>query len=613
MALEYIYSVTGDAKSDRVDRYYLLPRATTPVTNCRICPKDKSGIEDRRRLESSPLCTVLYYLSTVTSGSIMAATVDDLNVPKLDGLPPSKRHKQLALFARNVSKDVVDQVLRTQQPDIHPQDYGELLFHVRIGERTLAALKSPWPSTRSWALKALTHQWNKSSRVVQDIGGAIRLADVLNSISFDDAKKLAYFLTRYHGEGDLRTTALDELVALVAPSLFPGKSATPHPASRLASIIVPQLLPALSFSTALQVIDVYGTIPPSSLRTLTRRRPEIVVHFLGSPRERGTTTKITLSDESLCHIFAFRKPPRVPKSAMEVDEGSRTHWGTEAFLSLLEKADNNNIQFVPTPLLICSTAVIALRASHSDDQRHRILVPVCKALQRSHSERLASTRLETLQRLILALALLWKTVNLATGKDYDNYIKDLGKISILPNQALNSSALHFILNPLPAHRRLLILNLLYGEPLETSKTFRCPPQLLCMLPAADGSKLLANIRCNFPEEPFSTETWPDTISPIISRYTSLSRIAFQNSQSRAVIYETALYHSWGKDDGNAHEAFMELMAQWRASAHRESDATKRTTTAGLIIRIAGLAGDSKLVLEAYKWVLERFEKVSTSI
>lgn len=542
----------------------------------------------------------------------MATTADGLNVPKLDILPPSKRHKQLALFARDVPKDIVDQHLRTQQPNIHPQDYGELLFHVRIGERTLAALQSPWPSTRSWALKALTHQWNKSSRAVQDIGGAIQLAHVLDSIAFDDAKKLVYFLSRCHGEGDPRTTALDELVALVAPSLFPGKSATPHPASRLASIIVPQLLPALSYSTALQVIDAYGTVPPSSLRSLTSRRPEILVHFLGSPRERGTTTKIALSDEALCHIFAFRKPPRIPKSAM-VDGGSETHWGTEAFLSLLEKADNDDIQFLPTPLLVSSCAVVALRASRSDDQRHRILVPVCRALQRSHHECLASTGLETLQHLILALALLWKRANLAAGKDYDIYIRDLGKIGILPNQTLNSSALHFILNPLAAHHRLLFLNLLYGEPLETSKTFRCPPQLLYMLPAADGRKLLANIRRNFPEEPFSTETWPDTISPIINRYTTLSRIDLQNGQSRAVIYETALHHSWGKDDGSAPEAFVELITQWRAFAHREPDATKRTTTAGLVIQIADLSGDSKLVLEAYKWVLERFEKVSTSI
>ena len=543
----------------------------------------------------------------------MATTADDLNIPKLDGVPPSKRHKQLALFARDVPKDILNQVLRTQQLNIQPQDYGELLFHARIGERTLAAIQSPWPSTRSWALKALTHHWNKSSRAVQDIGGAIQLADVFNSISFDDAKKLAYFLSRHYGEGDPRTMALEELVALVAPSLFPGKSATPHPASRLASIIVPRLLPALSFSTALQVIDVYDTIPPTSLRTLTKLRPEIVVHFLSLPRERGTTTKIKLFDETLCYIFAFRKPPRMPKSAMEVDEGSGIHWGTEAFLSLLEKAANNNIQLVPTPLLVCSAAVIALRASRSDDQRHRILVPVCKALLRSHNECPASTGLETLQCLISALCTLWKKANLATGKDYNNYIRDLGKMSILPNQALNSSALHFILNPLPAHRRLLVLNLLYGEPLETSKTFRCPPQLLYMLPVADRSKLLANIRRNFPEEPFSTEMWPDTISPIINQYTALSRIDFQNSQSRAVIYETALHHSWGEDDRNAHEAFMELIVQWKASAHREPDATKRTTTAGLVIRIADLSGDSTLVLEAYKWVLERFEKVSTSI
>ena len=545
----------------------------------------------------------------------MAATADDLCIPKLDGLPPSKRHRQLALFARDVPTEIVNQVLRTRQPDIHPQDYGELLFHVRLGERTLAALQSPWPSTRSWAVKALTHQWNKSSRAVEDIGGATQLADVFNSIPFDEAKKLAYFLSRYHGEGDPRTTALDELVALVAPSLFPNKSATPHPASRLASIIVPRLLPALSFSTVSQVIDIYGTIPSrsSSLHTLTRLRPEILIHFLSLPRERGSTTKISLSDGRLCYIFAFRKPPRMSISTMEVDEDSGTHWGTEAFLSLLEKADNGSIQFVPTPSLVCSATVTALKASRSDSQRHRILVPVSKTLQKFHNEDLTSTALNVLQRLILALALLWKRVNPAARKDYEGYIKHFGKMSILPNQAFDSSALHVILNPLPGHCRLLVLNLLYGEPLETSQAFRCPPQLLYMLPAADGIKLLASIRRNFPEKPFSTETWPCTTSPVINQCTEISRVAFENSQSRAVIHETTLRNSWGKDDGGARSAFMDLIEHWKVTAHRERDATKRTTAVGLVIRIAGLSGNSKLVLEAYKWALVRFENVSDSI
>ena len=541
----------------------------------------------------------------------MAATANDLFAPKLDGLPPSKRHKQLALFARDAPKDIVDQVLRTHQSNIHPQDYGELLFHARLGERTLAALHSPWLSTRWWAIKALAHQWNKSSRTVQEIGGAIQLAGVLDSIPFDDAKNLASRLSRHHGEGDPRTAVLEGLVALIAPSLFPGKSVTAHPACRLASVIVPRLLPALSLSTASQVIDAYGTIPSSSLRTLTRLRPEIVVLCLSLPRERGATTKIELSDERLCYIFAYRKPPRIQISAMEVDEGSGSHWGTEAFLGLLEKADKGNIQFVPTPSLVCSAAVIALRASCSENQRHRILVSVCKALQKAHNEYPASTRLNVLQSLVLAL--FWEMAESATGKVYENYIKRLGKISILPNQALDSSALHFILNPLPAHRRLLILNLLYGELLETSKTFRCPPQLLYMFPAADGIKVLANIRRNFPEKPFSTETWPDTTSPVINQYTALSRMAFQNDQSRAVIYDTALRHSWGKDDGSAKEAFVDLISHWKVSAHRELDATKRATAAKLVIQIAGLSGDSKLVLETYKWVLERFEKVNISI
>lgn len=538
----------------------------------------------------------------------MAATADDLVAPKLDGLPPSKRHKQLALFARDAPKDIVNQVLRTNQPNIHPQDYGELLFHVRLGEKTLAALHSPWPSTRLWAVKALAHQWNESSRAVQEIGGATQLADVLGSIPFDDAKNLASRLSRHHGEGDPRTEILEELVALIAPSLFPGKSATAHPTCRLASVIVPRLLPALSSSTASQVIDAYGTIPLGSLRMLTRLRPEIVVPCLSLPRERGDTPKIELSDEKLRHIFAFRKPPSMPISDMEVDEGLGSHWGTEAFLSLLEKAENDNIQFVPTPSLVCAAAVIALRASRGEDQRHRILVPVCKTLQRAHNEDPASTRLNILQRLVLALLKI--TTESATGKVYEDYVKQLGKISILPNQALDSSALHFILKPLPAHRRPLVLNLLYGEPLETSKTFRCPPQLLYMLPAADGIKVLANIRRNFPEKPFSTERWPDTTSPVINQYTAISRMAFENDQSRATIYETALRHSWGKDDGSAREAFMDLIALWKVSAHREQDATKRATTANLVIQIAALSGDSKLVLEAYKWVLERFEKVS---
>ncbi len=540
----------------------------------------------------------------------MGAIADDLFAPKLDGLPPSKRHKQLALFARDAPKDIVNQVLRTNQPNIHPQDYGELLFHVRLGERTLAALHSPWPSTRSWAVKALAHQWNESSRVAQNIGGTTQLADVLGSIPFDDAKNLASRLSKYHGEGDPRTVILEELVALIAPSLFPGKSVAAHPACRLASVIVPRLLPALSLSTALQVIDVYGTIPSSSLRTLTKLRPEIVVPCLSLPRERGATTKIELSDERLRYIFAFRKPPRVPISAMEVDEGSGSHWGTEAFISLLEKADNDSIQFVPTPSLVCSTAMIALGTSRSEDQRHRIIVPVFKALQKAHNEDPASTRLSTLQHFVLAL--FWKTAESATGKVYEDYVKQLGKISILPNQALDSSALHFILKPLPAHRRLLVLNLLYGEPLETSKTFRCPPQLLYMLPPADGIKVLASTRRNFPEKPFSTETWPGTTSPVINQFTALSRVAFRNDQSRATIYETALRHSWGKDDGSAREAFMDLIEHWKVSAHREPDATKRATAAMLVIRIADLSGDSKLVLEAYKWVSERFEKVNTS-
>lgn len=538
----------------------------------------------------------------------MAATVDDLYVLKLNGLPPSKRHKQLALFALNAPKDTVNQVLRTQQSNIHPQDHGELLFHLRLGERMLSALQSPWRSTRSWAIKALTHQWNKSSRAVQEIGGATQLADILNSIPFDDAKKIASLLSRHHGEGDPRTVVLGELLALIAPSLFPGKGATAHPASRLASVIVPRLLPALSLPTATQVIDAYSTIPSSSLRTLTKLRPEIVVQFLSLPREHGTTTKIKLPDERLCYIFAFRKPPRTPIAAMEVDEGPGGHWGTDAFLSLLEKADIGSIQFVPTPSLTCSAAVIALRASRSANQRHRILVPVCSFLQKAHCEDPASTGLKTLQHLILTL--LGKTANLTTQKDYEDYIKQLGKISILPNQPLDSSALHFILNPIPKHRRLLVLNLLYGELLETSKRFRCPPQLLYMLPAADGVKLLTNIRHTFPEKPFSTETWPGTTSSVINQYTALSCIDFQN---KAVVYETALRYSWGKDDGSAREAFMDLIAHWKVSAHREQDATKRTTAAGLVIRIADLSGDSKLVLEAYKWVLERFEKVRTSL
>jgi hypothetical protein len=477
----------------------------------------------------------------------MAGTAQDLFAPNLDGLPPSRRHKQLALYACSIPKDIVNQVLRTHQPNIHPQDYGELLFHVGLGERTLAALHSPWPSTRSWAVKALAHQWNKSSRAVQEIGGAIQLAGVLNSIPFDDAKNLTARLSRYHGERDPRTAVLGELAALIAPSLFAGKSDTAHPACRLASVIMPRLLPALPLSTALQVIDAYGTIPSSSLLTLTKLRPEIVVHFLSLPRERGTTTKVELPGERVCYIFAFRKLPRTPIPAMEVDDGSGSHWGTEAFLSLLEKADNDSIQFVPTPSLVCSAAVIALRASRSEDQRHRVLVPVCKALQKAHNEDPASTRLKTLQRLVLALCR--GTAESATGNVYEDYIKKLGKISILPNQDLDGSALHFILNPLPAHRRLLVLNLLYGEPLETSKMFRCPPQLLYMLPAADGIKLLANIRHNFPEQPFSTENWPDTTSHVINQYTALSRMPFLNSQSRAVIYETTLLHSWGKDDG----------------------------------------------------------------
>jgi hypothetical protein len=540
----------------------------------------------------------------------MVATADDLFAPKLDGLPPSKRHKQLASFARDAPKDIVNQVLRTHQQNIHPQDYGELLFHVRLGERTLAALHSPWPSTRSWAVRALAHQWNESSRAVQECG-TVQLADVLNSIPFDDAKNLASRLSRYHGEGDPRTVVLEQLVALIAPSLFPGKSVTAHPACRLASVIVPRILPALSLSTASQVIGAYGTIPSSSLRTLIKLRPEIVVPCLSLPRERGATSKLVLSDEWLCYIFASRKPPRMPISTMEVDEGSGSHWGTEAFLGLLEKADNDSIQFLPTPSLVCSAAVIALKASRSEDQRHRILVPVCKALQKAHNEDPASTRLNTLQRLVLAL--FRKTAEPTTGKVYEDYIRQLGKISSLPNQALDCSALHFILNPLPPHRRLLVLNLLYGELLETSKTFRCPPQLLSMLPAADGIKVLANIRRNFPERPFSTGTWPDTTSPVINQYTALSCMAFQDDQSRAVIYETSLRYSWGKSDESAREAFMDLIAHWKMSAHRELDAIKRATAAMLVIQIADLSGDSKLVLEAYKWVSERFEKVNTSI
>ena len=538
----------------------------------------------------------------------MVGTADDLFAPKLDGLPPSKRHKQLAVFARDAPKDIVNQVLRTHQSKIHPQDYGELLFHVRVEERTLAALHSPWQSTRSWAVKALARQWNESSRAVQEIGGAVQLADIFDSIPFDDAKKLASRLSRHHGEGDPRTAVLEELVALVAPSLFPGKSVTAHPACRLASVIVPRFLHALSLSTASRVIGAYGTIPSSSLRNLIKLRPEIVVLFLSLPRERGATTKIELSDEKLCYIFATRKPPSMPISAMEVDEGSGSHWGTEAFLSLLEKADNDSIQFIPLPSLVCSAAVIALRASSNEDQRHRILVPVCKALQRAHNESPASTGLNTLQRLVLELF-----AESTTGKVYEDYIRRLGKISILPNQALDSFALHFILSRVPPDRRLLVLSLLYGEPLETSKTFRCPPQLLYMLPAADGIKVLANIRHNFPEQPFSTEMWPSTISPVINQYTALSRMAFQNDQSRTVIYETALRHSWNKDDESAREAFLDLIAHWKVSAHREPDASKRATAAVLVIRIADLSGDSKLVLEAYEWVLERFEKVNTTI
>ncbi|PVF91656.1 hypothetical protein CPB86DRAFT_820318 [Serendipita vermifera] len=518
----------------------------------------------------------------------------------LGRLRPSARNKLLGQECHK-SPDAARKVAAR----LNAQDVGVVLVHSLSFEDIIPALHHEYPITRNLAAKAFQKAWltQPASQVAQAVGGAEGLADILNTVPFQDAKNLATKLGHhYRGADDPRTQILDSLVYLLNPSLNQESGQKTHPISRLGSTLTFPLLPALSPNTVWQLIPSVRPADKHRLRVLLQNQPTIIAELLSIEREKYNNTNLRLSPRELNMLFTM-------PSVRGVEQKPESHWGLELFLELLEKTNHTSkLIFQPSLAELVNYTTLLLRHAPNEKQWLNLLDQL---LSRAEANK-QSQRLSLLVFIPIIRAVSRKLAKCEEGNArldataLEGVIKRIGSVALGVNTATSAPMLPTIAPSTRAKVMRLLNNMTQQDDWKFPEDL---PQLtlstVATLGPSHGEPLLRKLTSYFYNTSFQGNGLSFTEHlGTLKRLVNLAPADTQDMITAAVRGRWAFF---GKDKEGQQET-RNAIERWKKLIHKQRKPEGRVDYTNALILVTVIIEDVQLMEEATIWSLERFLK-----
>jgi hypothetical protein len=515
---------------------------------------------------------------------------------KSSNLRPSARHKLIAQLAQSRENPEVAEGLQ-------PVDYGHYLIHSLDLKAIIPALTHPYPHTRSLAINALSKAWVQlpPNETVAAVGGATGLADILNTVTLRDAKNIAEKLGyHYWGPDDSRTSCLDSFVALMVPSIAnPGSVG--HPVCRLGSTLATKFLPAISPDTISQLFKFVSTKDTNRLRRLLHTQPAYVAEFLQSDYYKYSNRALCWRTADLTQLFAMRSIRGGPETQGE-------HWGINLFVKLLTTSSPPWLNFRPDVSGMVELGSSALYNAPSESVWNTAMQALLDRMKIEHEAGKVVT-FSIWKKVILSITDKMSRSS-ASGMEKDMfklYLKRIGELAAGLDAGVTALLPH-----LSPPIRQDVLRSLHGIDNERQWSFpsdaaRIGLATVMQLKSAIGRPILRQMEPHFNDNAFFIVRGKDLPLPLMNIANGLRSQPADRDDAVSV----AVQGRWAFLEGDlaGQEETMQALERWKVLVHRQKQAEGRLKYTRMLLTIAAVVNDTKLLKETFAWVFERFFKV----
>jgi hypothetical protein len=520
---------------------------------------------------------------------------------EISKLRPSARHKLVAQLARSRDKScgVAD--------GLQPVDYGHYLIHSLDLKAIIPALSHPYPHTRALAVKALGKAWLRlpPNETVDALGGAIGLADILNTVTFRDAKSIAEKLGHeYRGPNDPRTSCLDALIALMVPSIG-GQDSAGHPLCRLGSTLAVMFLPSVNPDTISELFKFVGPTDGNRLRRLLHTQPVYVGDFLQADYYKYNNASLSWSADDLAQLFAMQSIRDVPSTQGE-------HWGISLFIKLISASSPPWLNFRPDVAGMVKLGASALKNAPSKSVWDAVMNAL---LDRMKVEQDAGLTVAFSEWMKVILSITNKMSRYSASIEEKDalkaYLKRVGGLA----SGLDAGVTILLPRLLPPIR-LDVLRSLHG--LEDGREWSFPhdaPRVglatLMQLKSVIGSPILRQMERHFDDNSFFIVRGKDLPLPFMNIANELRTKPTDRDDAISV----AIQGRWAflEGDLSGQEKTRQSLERWKKLLHRQKQVDGRLTYTRMLLTISAAVGDARLLKETFAWVFERFLKVRDSL
>ena len=518
---------------------------------------------------------------------------------EIANLRPSDRHRLIARLAQSPKK------LRGPPDGFQPLDHGHYLIHSLDLKLIVPALSHPYPQTRCLAIKALAKAWLQlpPNDTLDALGGASGLADILNTVTFSDAKSIAEKLgNHYRGPEDPRTACLDALVALMVPSIAAPGSAY-HPVCRLGSTLATRFLPAVSPAIVSQLFKFVRAKDINRLRRLLHTQPAYVGNFLQSDYYEYDNSALQWPIHDLLQLFALPTVRSVPSE-------KRDHWGVTLFIKLISAPPAPPwLNFRPNTTEMVMMGAVALSNAPSEDVWNTVMQAFLDKLK---LERDAGK---------MAGFYVWKKIILSiTGRmsrfaqsNEDNsrlksYLKRIGELA----SGLDAG-ITLLLPQLTHPIRQSLLRSLHG--LEDGREWKFPDDAhrvgvttVMHLKSELGLPILRQMEPHFNDMSFFAVRGNELPVPLMNIANDLRSRPVERDDAISV----AIQGRWAFLEGDLgqQKETEEALERWKRLLHRQKQADDRLRYTRVLLTIVAAVGDPRLFRVTFAWVFDRFFKVT---
>lgn len=527
-----------------------------------------------------------------------------MNREILEKMRPSARNKFLGQAARQSP-----QALAQVAADLEPEDFGCYLLHSLNLSAIIPSLHHAYPKVRALAINALVKAWllGPPTETIQALGGAVGIANILNSITFNDAKNLASKLGHsYRGPSDPRTHTLDALVAIMVPAI--GGSESIHPISRLASTLSTMLIPAVSPDTVSHLIKFAGPRDHHRLQRLARTQPSYVAGLLLMEYTKYENADLEFSPDTLDSLFAL-------KTVRNGDGAAEGHWGIDLYLKLAATPLSPVLNFAPTIPQRIRYGRTALRNAPNDEQWYQVMKSL---LNRAEAEEAVgnSASIDDWEPLILYISHKMsrgekKGAHISRKETLRKYLVRIGTL------ARNSSSDfdHHIQRLLPLlgpSIRPTVLRSLHGLNDDHIWLFphdrtRMSVASVMQLNKEHGEPIMKQLELNLNDSSAFADTGNDFSTMVTVVNNEMATEQTDRDDAIAII----VHGRWAFAEGNLieQEKTKQALERWKKLVHRQRTADTRLKYVKTLLTVSAAVGDIQVLKDITAWVFQRFLKV----